>query len=107
MQGQWSVVMSRGPVDLSPLTSSELLPLQGSTKSGRIGAELAACQNLVKHFVDTQRLFNGRLSGLQQEIDQHKQHIRQLKSELSDACQRQITDGVSDVGGFSYFRFIC
>ena len=86
-------MMSRGPVDLSPLTSIEL-PTSAS-RSGRVSSELITCQELVTQFVDTQRVFNGRLISLQQEINQHKQHIKELKQELSNACQRQLVEGVS------------
>ena len=108
MHGEWSVVMARGPVDLSPLMSADLLPAESSTRSGRTATELSACQNLVKHFVETQRLFNGRLSSLQQEITQHKHHIKELKRELSDACQRQCGDQVcTGMKGGVYYKTAC
>ena len=79
-----------GPVDLSPLSTTDLMPRD----VGRTGPELAKCQMLISSFVEAQQTVNARIKTLLDEIDSHKSHISTLKRELTAACKREMDEQV-------------
>ena len=79
-----------GTQEFSRLLSPELLP----SNLSKVGPELTACQSLVAAFVETERLLGKRLLGLQDELEQHRQHAARLKQELSNAVTREYDDEV-------------
>ena len=46
-------------------------------------------QGLVAAFVGTQQMLNSKLSSLQEDILEHKQHINKLKKEFNEAYKRE------------------
>ena len=85
-----------GPLDLSPLLSADLMPVD----MGKVGPEMVACQGLVSTFIDAQQQFNSRTKTLQDELQSHKEHINTLKRELTAACKREMDEQVNRKTGY-------
>lgn len=73
-----------------PLNLGNLLsPLPHSPQDkGKDHSELKAARSLVALFVDVYQAAIVKMTSMQQELQANQQHIRRLKSELSDACAR-------------------
>ncbi|XP_053096457.1 coiled-coil domain-containing protein 171 [Pangasianodon hypophthalmus] len=56
---------------------------------GSEGAEMKACQSLVRSFTDVYELVCGKTACLEREISSYQSHITALKAELHDACVRE------------------
>uniref|UniRef100_A0AAR2K9C2 Uncharacterized protein n=1 Tax=Pygocentrus nattereri TaxID=42514 RepID=A0AAR2K9C2_PYGNA len=53
------------------------------------GPEIAACQTLVRSFLEVYQLACSKLASLEREISSYQSHITALKAELQDACLRE------------------
>ncbi|KAL6455077.1 hypothetical protein MHYP_G00364820 [Metynnis hypsauchen] len=53
------------------------------------GPEIAACQTLVRTFLEVYQLACSKLASLEREISSYQSHITALKAELQDACLRE------------------
>ena len=50
---------------------------------------LSLFQGLVAAFVGAQQMLNSKISSLQEDILEHKQHINKLKKEFNEAYKRE------------------
>ncbi|XP_036446979.1 coiled-coil domain-containing protein 171-like [Colossoma macropomum] len=53
------------------------------------GPEIAACQTLVRSFLEVYQLACSKMASLEREISSYQSHITALKAELQDACLRE------------------
>ncbi|XP_067928660.1 coiled-coil domain-containing protein 171-like isoform X2 [Watersipora subatra] len=67
------------------LSSKSLLP------DCKPSVEMLAVQSLIVSFADSMRALHNHITGINDEIVSHKEHIARLKEELSAACKRQLS----------------
>ncbi|XP_066527572.1 coiled-coil domain-containing protein 171-like [Hoplias malabaricus] len=78
-------------ISLSPsLSSGEDLTLNVPTApTGAGGTETAACQTLIRSFMELYQLLCSKVASLEREISSYQSHITALKEELHDVCVRE------------------
>ncbi|KAL7863895.1 hypothetical protein AOLI_G00153150 [Acnodon oligacanthus] len=85
------IILSRSSTsreDFTLLLPHTLLDVSGPEWSAG-GPEIAACQTLVRRFLEVYQLACSKLASLEREISSYQSHITALKAELQDACLRE------------------